>query len=54
MDATTIALIIGLGSLFVERFFTWASRIKKSTCCLGGEIDMEDDNKKDEHNSEKP
>ena len=36
MDVATIALFIGLGSLLVERFFSWANRIKKS--CLGGEL----------------
>ncbi len=40
MDVATIALIIGFGSLFVERFFSWVNRIKKSICCLGGEINL--------------
>lgn len=38
MEPATIALIIGLATLMVERIFVWASKIKKSDC-LGMKIE---------------
>lgn len=32
MEATTIALLIGLASLMVERVFSYSIKIKKSEC----------------------
>ena len=39
MDAATVALIIGVVSLLIERTFAWAYKIKKSKC-FGNEIKM--------------
>lgn len=39
MDPATIALIVGLATLIIERAFTWAQRIKKSSCC-GGTVEL--------------
>ncbi len=44
MEPTLIVAIIGFAGLFVERIFTWASRIKKSKCC-SAEIEMDTDSK---------
>jgi hypothetical protein len=41
MDASTIALLIGVATLLIERGFKWALRIKRSRCC-GAEIEMRD------------
>lgn len=39
MDPVTIALLIGLGTLIVERAFSWGQKIRKSKCC-GNEIEF--------------
>ena len=43
MEPGTILIIVGLSSLIVERIFSWATRIKKSSCC-GSEIEMHEKN----------
>lgn len=35
MDPISLSILIGLSTLIVERGFTWAIKIKKSTCCNG-------------------
>jgi hypothetical protein len=36
-DPTSVALLIGLGTLLCERCFAWLNKIKKAKCC-GSEI----------------
>lgn len=42
MDPATIALLIGLGSLIIERTFKYMSKTRrshfKSSCCNGGMV----------------
>lgn len=33
MDPATVAILIGLGTLLIERGFKWAYKIQKSNCC---------------------
>jgi hypothetical protein len=33
MDPTTIAILIGLGTLLIERTFKYLYKIKYSSCC---------------------
>jgi len=35
LEATSIALIVGVVGLISERAFRWAMRIRRSTCCGG-------------------
>jgi hypothetical protein len=42
MDPNTIIILVGFGSLFIERLFTWMRRIKKSECC-GASVEMSSD-----------
>jgi len=42
MEPNTIILLVGLGTLIIERVFTWMRRIKKSEC-LGAKIEMSSD-----------
>lgn len=44
MEPVTIALLIGLSTLVVERVFVWASKIKKSDC-WGFKIERDDEMK---------
>lgn len=37
VEATSVALLIGLGTLLCERVFAWLNKIKKAKCC-GSEI----------------
>ena len=39
MDPTSIAILIGLATLVVERIFSVANKIKSSKCC-GGSIEF--------------
>ncbi len=43
MEPNTIIILVGFGSLLIERVFTWMRRIKKSECC-GGKIEMSSSN----------
>lgn len=40
MDPATVALLVGVGTLLIERAFAWMGKIKKIKMC-GGEIKME-------------
>jgi len=40
MDPSTIALLVGLGTLIIERLYTWIMKIKSSKCC-GGDIEFQ-------------
>lgn len=40
MDGASIAMIIGLCTLIIERTFAWINKFKKSKCC-GTEIEMD-------------
>jgi hypothetical protein len=43
MDPTSIALLIGLGTLIVDRAFAWVSKWRKSKCTNGSfEIELVD------------
>ncbi len=41
MEPNTIIILVGLGTLLVERVFTWMRRIKKSECC-GAKVELSD------------
>lgn len=43
MDPLSIGLMIGLISLFIERLFDYAKRIKKSECFSCCDIEMKPD-----------
>jgi hypothetical protein len=46
MDPLELSIIIGVCTLLIERVFSWAGKIKKSSC-FGGKIEMErEDGKK--------
>lgn len=40
MDPITISLIITTCGLIVERLFSWLGKIKKSKCCGGAEMEL--------------
>ena len=40
MDAITVGLIIGLATLFIERGFSWAGKIKQSKCSSCCNVEM--------------
>lgn len=40
MDPATIAILVGLGSLCVERLFSLLNKMKRSSCC-GNKVEFE-------------
>ncbi len=36
MDPSSIVLLVGIGTLLIERVFKWFMKIKNSTCCCCG------------------
>ena len=42
MDPVTIAMIVSMAILLIERVFAWANKIKKSNC-LGVNIEMKEE-----------
>ncbi len=43
MEPNTIIILVGVGTLLIERVFTWMRRIKKSECC-GAKVEMNSSN----------
>lgn len=43
IDPASIALIVGVGTLIVERLFTYLGKIRKSKCSNCCEVDIADD-----------
>jgi hypothetical protein len=41
MEPNTIIILVGLGTLLIERVFTWMLRVKKSECC-GAKVELSD------------
>jgi len=43
MDIVTVTLLVGLGTLLIERCFSWANKITNSECC-GSKISFNEKN----------